>query len=249
MFTLSMTESLDMFAAGLNDIERNNIPFVTAFALTKTAQDVKEAEIDAMRLAFDRPTRFTLNALQVTPATKRDLRAAVVFKISGSKAGGPAARYLGPEVEGGGRAHKSHERRLIAQGIMKANEYAVPTRLAPLDAYGNMKGGTIERILSDVGSAEQWAGYTANATAKTRARKRRSGKGMYFAVRGQGGLPAGIYFRLGLRDIRPIILFVRAPVYAKRLPFYETAERVVDARFPVHFADGWRRFGQQRRPT
>ena len=67
-------------------------------------------------------------------------------------------------------------------------------------------------------------------------------------MRDQGRLPAGIYFRLGLRDIRPILLFVRAPHYTKRLPFYETADDIVAARMPVHFAEGWRRYGHQRKP-
>lgn len=244
-FDIQISDKLADFARQITDIQQNNLPFVTAYALTKTAQDIKTAEIDRMRGAFDRPTRFTLNALQTVPATKRDLRASVRFKDGFGSI--PASRYLGPEVDGGPRVHKSHERRLIAAGIMRPGEFAVPGKLAPLDSYGNMRGSTIERMLSDV-QAAGGAGYDANATAKTRRRKRRGGKGTYFAVRDQGRLPAGIYFRLGLRDIRPILLFVRSPHYAKLLPFYETADDIVAARYPVHFANGWARYGNQRKP-
>lgn len=243
-FELNIAAAFDTFARGVSEIERENIPFVTAYALTKTAQDVEAAEVEGMGSAFDRPTRFTLNALQVTPATKRDLRAAVTFKQGFGSI--PASRYLGPEVEGGGRVHKSHERALVRAGVMGSNEYAVPSKLAPLDGNGNMKGAMISRILVDVMANPD---TRSNSTGKTRARARRRGRGIYFVVRGRPNMPDGIYFRLGMRDIRPMLLFVRQPTYSKRLPFYETASDVVSRRLPVHFAEGWGRFGHQRRPT
>jgi len=240
-FQLDISAAFDNFARQASEIERSNIPFVTAYALTKTAQDVKAAIVDSMGSVFDRPTRFTLNALQVVPATKRDLRSAVAFKQGFGSI--PASRYLGPEVEGGGRAKKSHERALERAGILKAGEYAVPTKLAPLDGSGNLKGSVITRMLSDVMANPD---EQSNSTAKTRARKRKRGGGYYFAVR-RPNLPAGIYFRLGLRDIRPILLFVRAPSYSKRLPYYDIATDVTSKRLPVHFAEGLQRYGQQRR--
>lgn len=241
LFELNISAAFDSFARNANMIERENIPFVTAYALTKTAQDVKVGIVDSMRSVFDRPTRFTLNALQVVPATKKDLRSAVVFKQGFGSI--PASRYLGPEVEGGTRAKKSHERALERAGVLRGNEYAVPTKLAPLDAHGNLRGSVITRILSDVRANPD---EQSNSTAKTRARKRKRGGGYYFAVR-RPNLPAGIYFRLGLRDIRPILLFVRAPSYSKRLPYYDIASDITARRLPSHFAEGWKRYGHQRR--
>ena len=241
MFKIDITAPVDAFRAQISIIERDNIPFVTAYALTKTAQDIKAAEVDKMANVFDRPTRFTLNALQVVPATKRDLRAAVIFKEGFGSI--PAQRYLGPEVEGGGRVHKSHERALIRAGVMRGGEYAVPSRFAPLDGNGNLKGSVISRILAEVQANPD---PLSNSTRRTRTGRRKRGGGTYFALR-RNGIAPGIYFRLGLRDLRPIILFVRAPSYTKRLPFYEVATDVAAKRLPVHFAEGWSRFGQQRR--
>jgi hypothetical protein len=241
MFQIDITAPVEAFSREISAIERQNIPFVTAFALTKTGQDIKEAETKAMESAFDRPTRFTLNALQLVPATKQTLRAEVKFKEGFGSI--PAQRYLGPEVEGGGRVHKSHERALIRAGVMLSGEYAVPSKFAPLDSHGNLKGSVITRILSDVQANPD---PLSNSTRKTRTARRRRGGGTYFALRRNGTAP-GIYFRLGLRDLRPIILFVRAPSYTKRLPFYEVATDVAAKRMPTHFAEGWARFGHQRK--
>ena len=128
---------------------RNEHPFALAYALTKTAQDIKVAEIDVMKNVFDRPTRFTLNALFVKPATKTDLTAIVEFKEGFGSV--PAWRYLGPQVAGGARSTKSSERRLIEAGIMKSNEVIVPGQGIKRDAYGNVPGSTMNRILSDLG--------------------------------------------------------------------------------------------------
>jgi hypothetical protein len=115
---------------------RDKIPFVNAYALTKTAQDVRLDEIETMQRVFDKPTRFTLNALYVRPATKQDQFAVCEFKEGFGSV--PAWRYLGPQVVGGKRSHKSFEKRLIAKGLMLASEYAVPGKGAQLDAFGNV---------------------------------------------------------------------------------------------------------------
>lgn len=87
-------------------IAEKQIPFLTAYALTKTAQDIKDAEYKLIGQVFDRPTRFTLNSLFVRPATKSNLVASVEFKEGFGSV--PAWRYLGPHVDGGGRQKKSH---------------------------------------------------------------------------------------------------------------------------------------------
>lgn len=238
-------ETADVIAA-LKNLAAEDAPIVTAYALTKTGQDIKDAEFSSMAGVFDRPTKFTLNALALKPATKRDLVAEVFFKTGFSSV--PAWRYLGPQVEGGARVHKAHERRLIRAGFMLSTEFAVPGSGVKLDGYGNISGSTIERILSQLGAAEQAAGYQANATPKSRARAKKKKVGRYFVLRPDGSgrsarnVAPGIYYRAGARDIVPVIMFVRPPRYQKRFPFYETAERVFDAKFLVRAREGWDRF-------
>jgi hypothetical protein len=243
-FTLTVTDEIDAFIERIDAYQGENVPFVTAFALTKTAQDIKDEAIVLMAKEFDRPTRFTLNALQVKPATKRDLTAIVSFKEGFGSV--PAWRYLGPQVEGGLRSHKSFELRLIRAGIMRSNEFAVPGGGAQLDGSGNIPGGKIELMLSQLGAAEQFSGYQANATA--RSNKRKLYRGAWFAMRDVKGAPDGVYVRTGGRTAKPFILFVVQPRYRKRFPFYEIAKRVFQDRFAKNFSIGWARYGSQVRP-
>ncbi|HEY4775612.1 MAG TPA: hypothetical protein VIH40_12425 [Xanthobacteraceae bacterium] len=231
--------NIGALAGRLADFSQKRVPFATVYALTKTAQDIRAAEYTAMRAAFDRPTPFTLNSLRVQPATKQLPIASVEFKDGFGST--PAWRYLGPQIEGGPRVKKSHERALERAGILRSDEFCVPGKLATLDAYGNMPGSQITRILSDVQANPD---PLSNTNAKGRHRRWKRGKGVYFvAWGGRSGLPRGIYFRLGLRAIRPMLLFVKQPRYAARLPFRPTAEATFHRRFDVHFNEGFLRYG------
>lgn len=243
-------ETTDVMRA-LQNLAAEDAPIVTAYALTKTGQDIKDAEVETMKNVFDRPTKFTLNALYLKPATKRDLVAEVYFKEGFGSI--PAWRYLGPQVEGGGRAHKSHEKRLIAAGHMRSNEFAVPGQGIKLDAFGNISGSTIEKILSQV-QAAGGSGYQANATNSRRSKAKRK-SGQYFVlrpgsnnVRANRNVAPGIYFRSGMKGMVPVIMFVKPPRYQKRYPFYETAERVFNDRLLIRAQEGFERFVLSKLP-
>jgi hypothetical protein len=213
------------------------VPFVNAYALTKTAQDVKADEIATMQRVFDRPTRFTLNALYVKLATKEDQFAVCEFKEGFGSV--PAWRYLGPQVAGGKRSHKSFEKRLIAKGLMLPSEYAVPGKGAQLDAFGNVSASALTRMLSDLGAQNDSA---QNATARSRKRARGRNRGQYLVLRGQGGAPPGVYLRKGARAIMPFMMFVRSPSYKPRFPFYERAQIITAQNYARRFAEGWERY-------
>ena len=236
-FSINVKSDIDAFIRRIDDVQRNQVPFVTAYALTKTAQDIKDAEIQAMAQVFDRPTRFTLNALYVKPATKTSLTAYVNFKEGFGSI--PAWKYLGPEVEGGARSSKSHELRLRRAGILKDGEFVVPGIRAPLDAYGNIPGSAIERILSQLGAAGG-TGYLANQTARSKRRNKTSHK--YFVMRGVLGVKDGIYQQGTGHTILPVMIFVRQPHYGKRLDFYGIATRVFQQNFARRFREGWARY-------
>lgn len=231
--------------AALTALSQKDAPFITAYALTKTAQDIVADERASMAQVFDRPTTFTLNSLAIKPATKTDLNAIVFFK---SDAGSiPAWKYLAPEVEGGSRSHKSFELRLIRAGLMKSDEFSVPGSAAKLDASGNMPGSLIEQILSQVQAAEQFAGYSANAT--TRSLKKKKAVGRYFLLRPDAigakaarSVKPGIYYRAGTRDIEPVLLFVTSPNYSKRFPFHETAADTFNRQLLLRAREGFQRY-------
>jgi len=250
-FRLDIKHSIDDFVRRIDDAERWRVPYVTAAALSQTARDIKDAEVAIMAQVFDRPTRFTLNALYVDPATKNRLSAYVKFKDQAGAV--PAWRYLDPQVEGGRRVHKAHERLLIRTGNMKPDEFAMPGKGMPLDAHGNISGAVMNKILSDLQLRND---PQQNTTARSRRRAKARGRYMIFrpeligfsSYSGRNVQP-GIYYRApSARAIVPIIVFVRAPNYAKRFPFYETARRVMRERFPLRFRENWDRLAS-RIPT
>lgn len=229
--------------AALRNLSSSDVKFVTAYALTKTAQDIQSGERQVMSQVFDRPTPFTLNALFVKPATKTDLTAVVGFKDPGGSV--PAWRYLGPEVEGGARKKKSFERALERAGILRSDEYAVPGKGVKLDQYGNLPGSTFTQILSQIQAS---ADPTQNMTDRSRKRAVGRAGGRYILLRPEAGdassrvygrAAAGIYLRTGARSIVPVLVFVRAPTYSKRFQFYEVAQQVFNARFYENAKAGW----------
>lgn len=212
----------------------NQVPFATALAATTTAKQVLAAERDEMRAVFDRPTPFSLNAFQVTPATKDNPVAVVEQKAGfGVAAGSHPRHWFDPQVEGGPRAVKAFESLLRRAGILPAGMFAVPGNGATLDQYGNITGAVIRKILSDVAASRD---ASQNATARSRKRVKRE----RYAVVGPKGAPIGISLGTG-RTAKLVVRFVRQPMYAKRFDFFGVAERIVNERFAANFESALRR--------
>jgi len=205
----------------VDDVHKRHVPFASLYAMTLTAKDVKAEEIAVMRRVFDRPTPYTLNALQAVPATKQKPVASVEFKTGG---GTPAKRFLNPNVHGGPRSQKSHERQIAP--LLKGYSYLVPARTMPLNAYGNVTGGTFRKILSQLKVSND---PTSNASASPRSRRKR--KSQAYFVNPKGNM---VMERKG-KEVKPVLVAVRVPQYRKVFPFYETAEQVVRDRLPINF--------------
>jgi hypothetical protein len=62
------------------DMQRKQIPFAAARALTLTAKSAEQAVVGEMRKVFDRPTPWTLKSTYVQPAKKNSLVAMVKIK-------------------------------------------------------------------------------------------------------------------------------------------------------------------------
>lgn len=197
------------------------------FALTATAMDVKAAEIATMRRVFQNPVSFTLNSLFVRAATKRTKTATVYFKDFATK-GVPAGRYLRAQIEGGLRSTKSSERELYP--LMRGHKYLLPGPGAVLNMHGNMSGGFLTKVLSQVRMASD---PLQNATGSRRSRAKRRAEG-YFIPRAGHPLPGAVYKRQG-KGVIPVLLFKSNITYRKRFPFYEVAQQITAARFPSHY--------------
>lgn len=232
MLTIDMSDMVRM-ANAIDGMSRQ-IPFLCASSLTKAMLEGRDAENKAMQAAFDRPTPYTLRALQVVPATKHRLQAELRFKEGFG--GTPGWKYLGPEVQGGPRRYKGFERALQRAGLLKGGEMVVPSKRIARDGYGNVPGGIYTRILSALGAATD----PANNTVRRPKRSNRKRNLDYFVMRGHAKAPDGIYLQKAKWAV-PQFLFVKGVSYKARLPYYETARRVLQPAFEKHFLAGLQR--------
>lgn len=220
MIQINITHELDQLRKKLNNIERQQIPFATAKALTETGKKVKAAEVGQMKKVFDRPTKFTLNSLFLDRATKKDLVATVWLKDWALK-GTPATKYLAPQIMGGQRKLKGFEVLLNARGILPDGYYAVPSRKARKDAYGNINKGLLNQILS-------YSGAQRDQAQNTKQGKKRQTKAKFVVLDRNGSKPGGIWQIDKSNNLYPILIFVKKPKYNERFDFFGTAQKTID---------------------
>ena len=204
-------------------------------AATRLAQRVKKGMLPVMKARLDRPTPTTLNSLFVKAATK-SVPAQVYFKDSWAS-GVPADVYLQQVVSGGLRPHKRFEKALIARGIIKASEYAVPT--SPfMNQYGNVSRGTMTKILSGLGAAETRSDYQASDSARS---KRKGNAHRFFSGEVDGKRAVWERKAMGKGDeVRPVFVFsASAPRYRTIFPFFKIAENIVKAHHATEVAQAF----------
>lgn len=199
--------------AWLSDLQRRKIPKVIAIALTKTAKELQRMlEVETERV-FDRPERFTKKAFGITPATADRQSAAIFIKTR-------QARYLMPQVLGGGRRPKAFERR-FTEDTKAPGSYWVAGAGTKLNASGNLSLAKVKHIAAQL------------------QRERRN----VFVGRPRPGLPYGIWERPGGRrgpaSLKPILVQVSAPQYSKRLDFHGIVQRHAQPIFNREFARAW----------
>lgn len=245
MFKLDLSLDAAPISAAFLELEQKHLPFVLALTATQLAQRVKKGTIAVMKQRLDRPTPTTLNSLFMKYAVKNGQPAKVYFKDSWTS-GIPADTYLQQAVGGGQRPHKRFEKALIASGLMKSSQYALP-HASLLNQYGNVSRGTMTKILSGLGAAEQRGGYQANASKSKRSKRKGNAKRFFSGpVDGAGG----IWERMDKGDsVWPVFLFSDgAPVYRTIFPFFKIAENIVKANYSAEFAAAFAQATATARP-
>ncbi len=208
----------------MQQLQKKHLPQAMMDAANATGRYIHAALRSEMTEVFDRPTPWALGGLRFKLATRARPEVNIWLEEFGGK-GIPAAKFLTPQIVGGSRPHKRFEKALIAKGLMPAGMYAVPTSRAPLDAYGNVPGPFIVRMLSDLQAfGEQ--GYRANRKGARRGRKRSN----YFFVpfKGDKGKRPGVWWHLPNDMVVPVFIFTRSPRYAKRYDFYGVGRRAYE---------------------
>lgn len=209
----------------MQQLQKKHLPSAMMDAANATGRYIHAALRSEMTEVFDRPTPWALGGLRFKLATRARPEVNIWLEEFGGK-GIPAAKFLAAQIDGGARKHKRFERALINSGIMKPDQFAVPVYGAPRDAYGNVPGPYIVRMLSDLQAfGEQ--GYRANRRGNRRGKRRFN---YWFAVRAgdPGGLRPGIYWSSNAMIPAMVFLFVRSPHYAKRYDFYGVGRRAYE---------------------
>lgn len=215
--------------AELTDLERNQLPFATALALTETAKKVKERLEGEMRTVFDRPTPYTLNSLRLFPATKQKLVARVWMKNEADKAA-PATKWLTPQVYGGGRDDKRSEKLLRAKGVLPEGKYIVPGRDAKLDGFGNIGRGQLQKIIAGLGAQQDKYSNSTDSRRSIGNLKR-----FFVMRRGRDAIGIGERTGRGRDKVKLVLAFVGRPGYRKEFDFFTIANQEAEDELPIQF--------------
>lgn len=136
MIGITVKSELYKLTKRLSDIQKKQIPFATAKALTSTAKHVQTKQAAQLEKDLDKPTPFTKRGFYVQGATRSKQYARVGIKDI-------QAKYLKLQIEGGTR--KPNKKALIAPVQQRRNKYGNMPRgkLKALRAKPNTFSGTI----------------------------------------------------------------------------------------------------------
>lgn len=246
MYTVSRsTRSASTAAVELRALVGQAVPEVVAKALTFTVQKAQTSIAEEMSRVFKGgATPYTVKSTRIETATPQDLSARVAVKDRTTNNGTLPEDYLFPQVFGGPRKEKRFERAMRYAGLLKPGSRVVLGDSAPIDTFGNLKRGEMQRILTATRSA-----FDPYQRKSKSARSRKNAKNApYFVgglddVRYEGGemvvkkgrMQPGIYRREG-RGIKPILIFItKQPTYAKRLDFEGIARATAAREFEPTF--------------
>lgn len=146
---LDVRSNLRQWSRGMTRIEREQLPFGTALALTRTAEDIKKNTEKTLARRLDRPTPFTQRGLFLLKATKRKLVASVGFKTIQSG-------YLN-FVERGGTRLPKRRAIVLPEGVR-------------LNRYGNMPRGKVGKLLARKDTFSGTVGGTPGIWQRTKGR-------------------------------------------------------------------------------
>lgn len=235
----------------LRDLGKEQVPFAVVAATTRAAKAAQADLRAAMATSFDRPTRWTLNSLFLEPATRQKPTAAVFFKDR-APGGVPAGRFLAPQILGGKRALKSHEKLLA----MRPGYIVVPGKWAEMDGHGNVKMGQMRAIMAQLNLRRT---VSSPGRAQTRRRGVRRAEDYFIVPIGRtkathpetAHLPPGIY-RVGTEyGGAPLLVlaFVRQypGSYAVRYDFPTLGDASVAKHLPRELQKALTEFPPRRR--
>ncbi len=227
---LRITDNIKEVTRYLDGIAKEQAPFATAVAITRTAKHV-DAELRAtLGSVFDNPTSYIVRSTFSTSAKKTDLNATIGVRDQATRGASPA-QYVRESFTGKSRGLKPYEVALQASGALPSGMRAVPGAGLKLDRFGNPDRKQITEIL----------GALRRRIAVFSGRGKRVTRIAYF-VRNPGDarpqarhLEPGVWRRIERDAVVPVFLFVKEAAYSKVIDLPAIAGRVVSIRFADEF--------------
>jgi hypothetical protein len=212
------------YQQSLSVLARHKVLLAVADALNHTVSGARIALQKEMDDSFKpKTTPYLKSGIQTRKADKQNLSAAVFIsdKERGKGSLSPS-QILRPQIFGGPRSVKASERRL-RMGFMGHGQYVVPGPGAPLDAYGNISAGNMQRILGHI-KAYREEGF--NKTKKS--------AGHYVVPF------VGVFKRVAGGSSAPVLLFTyKQPHYEERFDFFYTVKNHVEKTFLRNLIQAW----------
>ena len=214
----------------LGRIGRDIVPRGAERALNNVAWAARTDLQKHMQQVFDRPTKFTLNAPYVEKARRNHLTATVT--LQGKFINEIEKSFLAAQVLGGARKPKRMEQLLRSRGLIGNDEFLVPSKFQPLDAFGNVPRSVVQKVLANL-----QANFDPKQNTPTGGARGGKKKGEYFFTRKgiRGAHLTAIWRRTGAGNAVPAFVVTRAPKYRKRLAFEATVNRTVIEKWPREF--------------
>lgn len=224
-FELTITDNIRSVLDSITMTERQH-KLAIAIAATRTIADVRRAVRREMETVFDRPSRYTLNAFWIDPATPDNPTATLEQRAFG---GGRVREWLHPQSQGGPRGSKAFENALAgAMGLPQGTKF-VPGPGARLDRYGNLSGGQLAQILADL---KAYRDSARNMTAASRKRTRRA---RHFVMRDADGRPLFIALRAAGKLTAVLAVITGGITYTRRFAFEVVARGTATRAFPARY--------------
>lgn len=232
---ITVTSDIDAVVRGLTDLQRKQLPFAAALALTRTAQSVEKRLIGEINSVFDSPSPFIARRSTFTDSAKKSNLEATVGMKDRSKSpgrGASPATYVKEHFSGGLRGQKPFELVLRRIGALPDGWKAMPGEGLTLDRFGNPNRKQLAEVIGAIRTQMQ---------VHAGRGKRRDVRG-YFIVT-PGAKPAralhlapGIWLRYGMgRRVQPVFVFVPQAEYSKSIDLEGIAARTVNAEFGGQF--------------
>lgn len=215
----------------LNRVARDQLPFASAVAITRTAKILDRELSGQLSAELDSPTPYIARATFSTSARKDRLEATIGVRDQASRGASPA-QYVQEHFSGDARGMKPYELALQSIGALPRGMRAVPGAGIKLDRFGNPNRRDVQEVIGAVrrgisvfkgkGKRTVLTGYFVRLPQDRRPQARH--------------LAPGIWRRIGMDAVIPVFLFIDEAGYRKRFDLPKLARTVIDRDFDRELA-------------